>query len=318
MQNKYLELLMKIREEGYVYDDPNRPGVERQELASATIVHDMSKGFPLLNVKPIHFKSVYYELLWFLNGLTDANSLNDKGVKIWNADSENNNGNLGPIYGKQWVDYEGVNSSGTKKSVNQIDKVVKELENNPMSSSLVVSAWNPVQLKEMALPPCHYSFQLNCEPEHHYQDYESYKLNLTFNMRSVDTVLGLPFNMMSYALLVKLICIYIRNSKSEKSFIPGSITFNGTKVHIYGTHDSAAAECIIRGLTNEPVNPETHKSYLDLPVEMLDQWETHQFFNNDKFSGFTRLLWENDPIIKFPYYKPMSKLKQNTKMLPYG
>ena len=315
MQKKYLELLMKIREEGYVYDDPNRPGVERQEIASATIVHDMYKGFPLLDVKPIHFKSVYYELLWFLNGLTDAESLNDKGVKIWNADSENNNGNLGPIYGKQWVDYEGVNSSGTKKTVNQIDKVVKELEKNPMSSSLVVSAWNPVQLKEMALPPCHYSFQLNCEPTAHH---DTYKLNLTFNMRSVDTVLGLPFNMMSYALLVKLICIYMRNSKSDKSFVPGSITFNGTKVHIYQTHDNAAAECIIRGLTNKPVNPKTHKAYLDFNVEMLDQWETHQFFNNNKFSGFSRLLWENDPILMFPYYKPMSKLKQNTKMLPYG
>jgi thymidylate synthase len=177
---QYLNLLETILENGTKKDD--RTGVGTISIFGAQTRYKLSDGFPIVTTKKIHLKSVIHELLWFLKGETNIKYLKENGVKIWDEWADEN-GDLGPVYGKQWRDFNGVD---------QISKVVDALKHNPNSRRIIVSAWNPEVVDQMALPPCHTLFQF-------------YVLNDTLScqlyQRSADCFLGVPFNIASYSLL---------------------------------------------------------------------------------------------------------------------
>lgn len=185
----YLDLAQRILENGHRRDD--RTGVGTIGIFGYQLRFDLKQGFPLLTTKRLHWKSIAYELLWFLRGDTNIRYLNDHGVSIWNewADAQ---GDLGPIYGSQWRSW----PDGRGGAIDQLADVLREMEVHPESRRLVVSAWNVAQLPEMALSPCHALFQF-------YVDRGS--LSCQLYQRSADVFLGLPFNIASYALLTHLV-----------------------------------------------------------------------------------------------------------------
>ena len=185
---QYLELLQRVLDEGVRKDD--RTGTGTISIFGHQSRYPLSEGFPLLTTKKLHLKSIIYELLWFLRGDTNIRYLNEHKVTIWDewADA---NGDLGPIYGRQWrswPDYKG----GT---IDQISQAVETIKNNPDSRRIVVSAWNVAELPEMHLAPCHALFQFYVADG---------KLSLQLYQRSADIFLGVPFNIASYALLLKM------------------------------------------------------------------------------------------------------------------
>jgi thymidylate synthase len=188
MEN-YHKLLREILENGTQKSD--RTGTGTLSLFGYTLRFDLSEGFPLVTTKKVHFKSVVYELLWFIKGQTNIEYLKSNGVSIWDewADPQ---GNLGPIYGFQWrswPDYQG-------SSIDQLSAVIESLKQNPNSRRHIVSAWNPAMIDQMALPPCHILFQFYVAEQ---------KLSCLLYQRSADCFLGVPFNIASYALLTHLI-----------------------------------------------------------------------------------------------------------------
>ena len=231
----------------------DRTGTGTLSRFGMQIRHDMSQGFPILTTKKIAWKTMVTELKWFLRGDTNIKYLVDNGCNIWNGDAykkyadiecnpphdhslsqkefidniKNNDafaenyGDLGPIYGKQWTDWNGID---------QILNLVNSLKKNPNSRRLMVNAWNVSELHEMTLPPCHYGFQCYVADG---------KLSLMWNQRSVDTFLGLPFNIASYGLLLLLLC-------EETGYKPGELIGNLGDVHLYSNHIKQAKEQITR------------------------------------------------------------------------
>ncbi len=185
---QYLNLLNRILTEGERKED--RTGTGTISVFGHQMRFDMNDGFPLLTTKKLHLKSIIYELLWFLSGSTNVKFLQDNGVRIWNewADAD---GELGPVYGKQWRSWRN-NNGGT---IDQIAQVVDTIKRNPDSRRMIVSAWNVSDVEQMALPPCHCLFQFYVA---------NGKLSLQLYQRSADTFLGLPFNIASYALLLQM------------------------------------------------------------------------------------------------------------------
>src|SRR6056300_838550 len=257
LDKQYKNLLKKLLLEGA--DKSDRTGTGTLSIFGHTIRHNMSEGFPLLTTKKMAIKSIMTELKWFLKGRTDIQYLRDNGCKIWDGDFEKagkEDGTLGPIYGKQWRDWNGND---------QIKNLIDQLKINPDSRRLMVSAWNVGELEDMTLPPCHYGFQLytrvldlderidwynkNSEPSHQSRDYlhehmDDYAvprrvISLMWNQRSVDTFLGLPFNIASYAMLLHLIA-------KEVDMIPGEIIGNLGDTHLYKNHIEQAEEQISR------------------------------------------------------------------------
>lgn len=185
---QYLNLLDRILTEGVVKTD--RTGTGTKSIFGNQMRFKMADGFPLLTTKKLHLKSIIHELLWFLSGDTNVKYLQDNGVRIWNEWADEN-GELGPVYGHQWrswPDYTG----GT---IDQIAQVVDLIKNQPDSRRMLVSAWNPAEVDQMALPPCHCLFQFYVADG---------KLSLQLYQRSADTFLGVPFNIASYALLLQM------------------------------------------------------------------------------------------------------------------
>ena len=185
---QYLNLLDRILTEGIQKGD--RTGTGTLSVFGNQMRFDLRDGFPLLTTKKLHLKSIIYELLWFLKGDTNVHYLQEHGVRIWNEWADEN-GNLGPVYGHQWrswPDYKG----GT---IDQIKNVVEMIRNNPNSRRMLVTAWNPAEVDEMALPPCHCLFQFYVADG---------RLSLQLYQRSADTFLGVPFNIASYALLLQM------------------------------------------------------------------------------------------------------------------
>lgn len=185
---QYLDLLYKIKEEGVIKED--RTGTGTKSIFGYQMRFNMKDGFPLLTTKKLHLKSIIHELLWFLSGNTNIKYLQDNGVRIWNEWADEN-GDLGPVYGHQWrswSDYKG----GT---IDQIQQAVDLIKNNPNSRRILVSAWNPADIDNMALPPCHCLFQFYVADG---------KLSLQLYQRSADVFLGVPFNIASYALLLQM------------------------------------------------------------------------------------------------------------------
>ena len=186
---QYLNLLNRILTEGIQKGD--RTGTGTLSIFGHQMRFDLREGFPLLTTKKLHLKSIIYELLWFLHGDTNVRYLQEHGVRIWNEWADEN-GELGPVYGHQWrswPDYKG----GT---IDQIKNVVDMIKHNPNSRRMLVTAWNPAEVDDMALPPCHCLFQFYVADG---------RLSLQLYQRSADSFLGVPFNIASYALLLQMI-----------------------------------------------------------------------------------------------------------------
>ena len=185
---QYLDLLNRILDEGVQKGD--RTGTGTLSVFGNQMRFNMQDGFPLLTTKKLHLKSIIYELLWFLRGDTNVHYLQEHGVRIWNEWADEN-GDLGPVYGHQWrswPDYKG----GT---IDQIANVLDQIKHHPDSRRMLVTAWNPAEVDQMALPPCHCLFQFYVADG---------KLSLQLYQRSADTFLGVPFNIASYALLLQM------------------------------------------------------------------------------------------------------------------
>lgn len=185
----YLHLLEHILDNGVEKDD--RTGTGTKSVFGYQMRFDLKKGFPLLTTKKMHLKSIIYELLWFLKGDTNIKYLNEHGVTIWDEWADKN-GNLGPVYGKQWRSWQG----GDSNTIDQILNVINEIKKNPDSRRLIVSAWNVGELDKMRLLPCHCLFQFYVA---------NGKLSCQLYQRSADVFLGIPFNIASYALLTMMI-----------------------------------------------------------------------------------------------------------------
>lgn len=210
---QYLQLLEDILENGVEKED--RTGVGTLSVFGRQLRFNLRDGFPLVTTKKLHIRSIIYELLWFLKGDTNVRYLQENGVTIWDEWADEN-GDLGPIYGAQWRSWKGADG----KTIDQIAWVVEEIKRNPNSRRLLVSAWNVAELDEMKLPPCHYAFQFYVA---------NGRLSCMWQQRSVDTFLGLPFNIASYALLTHMIA-------QQCDLDVGELIFTGGDVHLYKNH----------------------------------------------------------------------------------
>jgi thymidylate synthase len=220
---QYLDLCERILAEGIKKAD--RTGTGTISIFGHQMRFDLEKGFPLLTTKKLHLRSIIYELLWFLRGETNVDYLHQHGVTIWDEWADEK-GDLGPIYGKQWRSFAGANG----KTVDQIAWVIDEIKRNPDSRRLVVSAWNPVEMPDMALPPCHCLFQFYVSDG---------KLSCQLYQRSGDVFLGVPFNIASYALLTHMIA-------QVTGYKPGTFVHTLGDAHLYLNHIEQVHEQIRR------------------------------------------------------------------------
>ena len=223
IDKQYQQLLQDILD--YGVEKKDRTGTGTKSIFGYTIRHNMKEGFPLLTTKKMAWKTLVTELMWFLRGDTNIKYLWDNNCHIWDGDykkSGRTDGELGPIYGKQWRDCSGVD---------QIQNLINELKTNPDSRRLMVSAWNVSELDQMVLPPCHYGFQCYVR--------EGKYLSLMWNQRSVDTFLGLPFNIASYALLLEILAKAVQ-------MVPDQLIGSLGDVHLYSNHIEQAKEQLTR------------------------------------------------------------------------
>ena len=210
---QYLQLMQRVLDEGIPQSD--RTGTGTLSLFGAQMRFDLGDGFPLLTTKKLHLRSIIVELLWFLRGDTNVRWLQENKVSIWNewADAD---GDLGPVYGKQWRDWE----SADGRHIDQIVKLVELIRKDPASRRQIVTAWNPGEIDRMALAPCHCLFQTQVARG---------RLNLQLYQRSADLFLGVPFNIASYALLTHMLA-------RECGLQPGVFVWTGGDVHLYSNH----------------------------------------------------------------------------------
>lgn len=253
---QYLDLLNRIVTEGTEKSD--RTGTGTISVFGHQMRFDLRDGFPLLTTKKLHFKSIVYELLWFLSGNTNVKYLQEHGVRIWNEWADEN-GDLGHIYGYQWRSWPDYNGG----CIDQIAKVVDDIKNNPDSRRIIVSSWNVADLDNMNLPPCHLLFQFYVADGH---------LSLQLYQRSADTFLGVPFNIASYALLLMMMA-------QVTGLEPGEFVHTTGDTHIYLDH----IEQVKLQLTREPrplprmvINPDVKNifdfKYEDFQLEGYDPW----------------------------------------------
>jgi len=282
----YLQIVDNILGKGILC--PNRTGVSAYTIAGAMFEHDMADGFPLLTTKKIPFKLIASELEFFIKGMTDKNWLQEKGNHIWDEwakpqlapyghDEESKKRmyeerDLGPIYGFQWrhfnAPYENYQTDYSDKGIDQLKKIVDTLKTNPRDRRMIVNAWNPQQFDEMALPPCHYAFQVTVIDG---------KLNLLWDQRSVDTMIGLPFNIASYALLLHLLA-------KEAGLKEGKLVGFLADVHIYENHVEKAMEQLLRDPEKFPlpkIETSNWKSIFDWSFEdtKIDNYQSYDKIN---------------------------------------
>jgi thymidylate synthase len=243
---QYLKLCNHILENGVEKSD--RTGTGTISVFGYQMRFDLQQGFPLLTTKKLHLKSIIHELLWFLNGDTNIKYLTDNGVRIWNEWADEN-GDLGPVYGKQWRSW----SSPDGSTVDQITNVIEEIKKNPNSRRLIVNAWNVGELDKMALTPCHCLFQFYVADG---------KLSCQLYQRSADVFLGVPFNIASYALLTMMIA-------QVCDLEPGEFIHSFGDTHIYLNHIEQVELQLTRetrALPKMNINPEV-KSIFDFKFE---------------------------------------------------
>ncbi len=221
---QYLDLLRHVMDYGQQKDD--RTGTGTQSCFGYQMRFDLQQGFPLVSTKKLHLKSIIYELLWFLKGETNIGYLKEHGVRIWDEWADPN-GELGPVYGKQWRSWSGADG----RQVDQISNLIHQLKTNPDSRRLIVSAWNVAELPEMALMPCHVLFQFYVSPPEHPGGRR--KLSCQLYQRSADVFLGVPFNIASYALLTLMIA-------QVTDLDPGEFIHSFGDVHLYNNHREQA------------------------------------------------------------------------------
>jgi len=209
----YLELMRRVRESGIRKDD--RTGTGTLSLFGHQMRFDLAAGFPLVTTKRIHVRSIIYELLWFLRGDTNVSWLRGHGVTIWDEWADEN-GELGPVYGKQWRSW----LAPDGRSIDQISRLVEQLQRNPDSRRIIVSAWNVGELERMALMPCHAFFQFHVAAG---------RLSCQMYQRSADVFLGVPFNIASYALLVHMLA-------QQCDLELGELIWTGGDCHLYLNH----------------------------------------------------------------------------------
>ena len=228
VQEQYRGLLSSLVYGGRQKND--RTGVGTRSVFGRILRHDMSTGFPLLTTKKIYFNHAVTEILWILQGRSDIEYLNNNDLTYWNADYERSgktDGTLGPVYGVQWRNFNGVD---------QITKLIREIKSNPSSRRLMVNAWNAADLDDMALPPCHYGFQVYINDG---------KMDLMWNQRSADVFLGLPYDFAMYGLLLSML------SKGT-GYTPGQLIVSLGDCHLYNNHIDQAKEQLSRDFRKLP------------------------------------------------------------------
>lgn len=284
---QYLKMLKYIMDNGV--DKPNRTGVGARSVFSYQLRFDLSDGtIPLLTTKKVHTKSVIYELLWLLKGSDNVKYLNDNGVTIWD-DWADEDGNLGPVYGYQWRKWSTFIPMANQQKrypfneedqthdtwytegepIDQIKNLIEKLRTNPNDRRLIVSAWNVPYLDKMALPPCHYAFQCWVGND---------KLSLMIHQRSVDSVLGCPFNICSYAMLLHMLA-------HVSGLQPGELIWVGGDTHVYSNHFEQVQEQLSRNPYPSP------KLKLNSAVTEIDNFNYEDFIIQD---------YQYHPAIKAP------------------
>ncbi len=259
---QYQQLLRLVLEQGKF--KPDRTGTGTYAVFGAQARYPLADGFPMVTTKKLHLKSIIHELLWFLKGETNIKYLTDHGVSIWNewADAE---GNLGRVYGAQWTDWR----TADGRSINQIDKVIEQIRTKPDSRRHIVTAWNPGEVDDMALPPCHAMFQFFV------QDGE---LSCQLYQRSADLFLGVPFNIASYALITMMVA-------QVTGLKPGTFVHTFGDLHLYSNHLEQAR----LQLSREP---------RPLPQMQLNPAVTN--IHDFTFDDFTLVGYDPHPAISAP------------------
>jgi thymidylate synthase len=255
---QYLDILRDVLENGQ--DADNRTGIYARKVFGRQMRFDLSKGFPLVTTKKTFFRGIVHELIWLLSGNTNIKYLQDNNVHIWDEWADEN-GDLGPVYGHQWRNF---NSQG----YDQIRDIIERIKKNPQDRRIIVSAWNPAQIEQMALPPCHCFFQFDVTPDG--------KLNCMLYQRSCDMFLGVPFNIASYSLLTMMIA-------QVCGLKPGEFVHTLGNAHIYSNH----FEQVKLQLTREPL-PLPHVR-INPDVKNIDDF---------KFEDFELVDYQSHPAIK--------------------
>ena len=242
--DEYLSLIRRILDEGE--DKGDRTGTGTLSVFGHQMRFDLAKGFPMVTTKKLHLKSIIYELLWFLKGDTNVKYLQENGVRIWNEWADED-GDLGPVYGKQWRKWEAKDG----RIIDQVNNAIEMIKTNPNSRRIIVSAWNVGELEEMALMPCHAFFQFH---------FANGKLNCQLYQRSADVFLGVPFNIASYALLTHMMA-------QVCNLQPGVFVHTIGDAHLYNNHLEQAKQQIAR----EPL--ELPQLKLNPKITNIDEFE---------------------------------------------
>jgi thymidylate synthase len=264
---QYHLLLKRIIAGGAIKED--RTGTGTKSLFGYQMRFNLQEGFPLVTTKKVHLKSIIHELLWFLKGETNTRYLKENGVSIWDEWADEN-GELGPVYGKQWRSWQGADG----QSIDQISWLINELKRNPDSRRLIVSAWNVADLPKMALMPCHNMFQFYTRVESNGMR----SLSCQLYQRSADVFLGVPFNIASYALLTMMIA-------QVADMVPGDFVHTFGDVHLYSNHF-------------EQANLQLSRTPFPLPQMKINP-EVKDIFGF-KFSDFELVNYQFHPAIKAP------------------
>jgi len=259
---QYLDYLRHILTDGT--DKTDRTGTGTRSVFGYQMRFDLQQGFPLVTTKKVHFKSVVYELLWIISGNTNVRYLQEHGVRIWNEWADEN-GDLGPVYGKQWRSW----PTNAGNVIDQLAQVIEMIRVNPDSRRLIVNAWHVGELEHMALPPCHLLFQFYVA---------NGRLSCQLYQRSADSFLGVPFNIASYALLTHLIA-------AQCQLDVGEFIWTGGDCHIYDNH----REQVALQLSREP-----------LPLPHLTLLRTPGSINDYQFEDIELTDYQAHPTIKAP------------------
>ena len=258
----YLDLMRRILDEGV--DRNDRTGTGTRSIFGTQMRFDLNKGFPLLTTKKVHLRSIIHELLWFLSGDTNIKYLKDNGVSIWDEWADEN-GDLGPVYGKQWRSW----AAPDGRVIDQISNAVDMIKHNPDSRRIIVSAWNPADVEKMALPPCHALFQFYVA---------NGNLSCLLYQRSCDFFLGVPFNIASYSLLTMMMA-------KECDLGLGDFVWTGGDTHLYSNHF-------------EQAHLQLSRTPRQLPT-MLIKRKAPSIFDY-KYEDFELINYDPYPVIKAP------------------
>lgn len=266
---QYLDLLHKVLAEGEVRTD--RTGTGTISLFGAQMRFDLSKGFPLMTTKKMFLRGLIGEMLWFISGSRNAKELEDQGINIWKQWGDPETREMGPIYGWQWRNWHTVDDTGSKiEIVDQLQGAIDDIQNNPDSRRIIVTAWHPGQTKDMALPPCHMFFQ--------FYVHTNGKLDLQLYVRSNDLFLGASFNIAQYAALLMMVAKVTGKQ-------PGTLVYTIGDAHIYSNHV-------------EQVKEQLSRTPYDLPK--LDIEGNQESIEDFKFEDFILSDYHCHPAIKAP------------------